>query len=239
MYLESKGKIYIMIFIQNKYTRIYYSIISNAKSRTLPIDVYSEHHHIIPKSIGGNNSKLNLVALTAKEHYICHRLLVKMLAGAEQKKMLYALYCITHVRNKGQVTRYIPSAKQYAKIKEAWQKSIKGRPAHNKGKPMSDEQKEKLRRANLGKTYTRTAETKQKMSKAQLGISKGKGRISNRKGIEMSAEQKEKIKQTMMGKNTGPRPLSTIQKMQGPKRKICRLSDRKEMSVNSFTKCPV
>ena len=239
MYLESKGKIYIMIFIQNKYTRIYYSIISNAKSRTLPEDTYTEKHHIIPKSLGGSNAKDNLVVLTAREHYICHRLLVKMLAGAEQKKMLYALYCITHVRNKGQVTRYIPSAKQYAKIKEAWQKSIKGRPAHNKGKPMSDEQKEKLRRANLGKTYTRTAETKQKMSKAQLGISKGKGRISNRKGIEMSAEQKEKIKQTMMGKNTGPRPLSTIQKMQGPKRKICRLSDRKEMSVNSFTKCPV
>ena len=230
-----------MIFIQNKYTRIYYSIISNAKSRTLPEDTYTEKHHIIPKSLGGNNSQLNLVPLTAKEHYMCHRLLAKMLSGAEQKKMLYALYCITHVRNKGQVTRHIPSANEYAKIKEDWQKSIQGRPTHNKGKPMSNEQKEKLRQANLGKTYTRTDDYRANMSIAKKGkpIPKLQGKPSNRKGIIMSIEQKEKIKQTMMGKNTGPRSLSTRQKMQGPKRKICRLSDRKEMSVNSFTKCPV
>jgi hypothetical protein len=229
-----------MIFIQNKYTRIYYSIISNAQSRILPDDVYTEQHHIIPKSLGGSNEKSNLVALSAKEHYLCHLLLSKMTVGVHKKKMLYALYCITHVRNKGQVTRHIPSAKQYATIKEEWQESIQGRPAHNKGKPMSAEQKEKLRKANLGKpSYDRTDAINEKISKAQIGISKGKGRISNRKGITMSTEQKEKIRQTMLGKNTGPRLLAVTQKMQGPKRRICRVSDRKEMSVNSFTKYPV
>ena len=36
---------------------------------------YYERHHIIPKWLGGNDSKDNLVLLTAKEHYIAHYLL--------------------------------------------------------------------------------------------------------------------------------------------------------------------
>ena len=39
---------------------------------------YCERHHIIPKSIGGSNSSYNLVNLTAKEHFIAHRLLEKL-----------------------------------------------------------------------------------------------------------------------------------------------------------------
>lgn len=43
--------------------------------------------------------------------------------------------------------------------------SLKGRPAHNKGKPMSEEQKAKLRAARLGKLASE--ETKHKMSESQ------------------------------------------------------------------------
>ena len=46
-----------MIFIQNKYTRIYYSIIFNAQTRLLNKNTYTEKHHIIPKSLGGNDTK--------------------------------------------------------------------------------------------------------------------------------------------------------------------------------------
>ena len=53
-----------MIFIENKYTRYYYSIIDRAKNRS--ITGYTENHHIIPKSLGGTNQKHNLVKLTAK-----------------------------------------------------------------------------------------------------------------------------------------------------------------------------
>lgn len=81
-----------MVFIQNKYTRIYYSIISNAQARTLPKETYIEKHHIIPKSLGGNNSAGNLVKLTAREHFICHWLLTKMTIGVSYQKMLYALH---------------------------------------------------------------------------------------------------------------------------------------------------
>ncbi|CAB4153686.1 HNHc domain containing protein [uncultured Caudovirales phage] len=36
---------------------------------------YYESHHIIPRWKGGNNSKSNLVLLTAREHYLAHYLL--------------------------------------------------------------------------------------------------------------------------------------------------------------------
>lgn len=186
-----------MIFIDNKYTRVYYQIVNRAINR-IAVNGYTESHHIIPKSCGGSNRKDNLVSLTAREHYICHRLLVKMVEGTAKSKMVYALYCMVTVVNTHQ-QRYLPSSRLVESIKAAWRDSIKGRVAHNKGKPMSDEQKEKLRQANLGKTYTRSPEYLAKQSLAQTGISRNtKGRPSGRKGIPMSAEQKEKIRQTLL-----------------------------------------
>lgn len=57
----------------NKYFKWYWSICNRAKDRVLSPDIYIEKHHIYPKSIYGQN--LDLVKLTAKEHYIVHLLL--------------------------------------------------------------------------------------------------------------------------------------------------------------------
>lgn len=73
------------MFKQNKYFKWYTSIIERANTREL--QGYSERHHIIPKSLGGLDSHDNLVTLTAKEHFICHLLLVKMTEGLSQHKM--------------------------------------------------------------------------------------------------------------------------------------------------------
>ena len=80
-----------MIFIPNRYTRIYYSIVERAQQRSLPESVYTETHHIIPKSLGGSNNFDNLVKLTFKEHRVCHKLLVKMTEGVSKSKMAYAI----------------------------------------------------------------------------------------------------------------------------------------------------
>jgi hypothetical protein len=79
------------------YKNIYYKIIEKAKTenengkRSLG---YFEKHHIQPKSLGGTNDKENLVKLTAREHFICHWLLVKMYdkGTIERNKMLCALW---------------------------------------------------------------------------------------------------------------------------------------------------
>lgn len=81
--------------MQNKYLRWYNSIISQAKSENRKKgtgEVY-ERHHITPKSLGGLNSKENLVLLTAKEHFVCHHLLTKFTKGKRKSKMMFAYNC--------------------------------------------------------------------------------------------------------------------------------------------------
>lgn len=87
------------MYLDNKYTRTYFSLITKAKSRNFKSRKeakttlgYVERHHIIPKSIGGTDSKSNLVYLTAREHFICHWLLIKMTDEEDKNKMIYALF---------------------------------------------------------------------------------------------------------------------------------------------------
>lgn len=103
-----------MIFINNKYTRVYYSIIDRAKTRV--ISSYTEKHHIIPRSIGGSNTKENLVALTAREHFVCHLLLTKMTHGQDKKKMGSAVFYLT---GKGKANRNnrIKASRLYENLK--------------------------------------------------------------------------------------------------------------------------
>jgi hypothetical protein len=95
------------MYLDNKYTRAYYALVEKARSRNfknkkeaLSILGYVESHHIIPKSIGGNNLKTNLVYLTAREHFICHLLLTKMTEGKNKSKMIHAAASIGLWKNK-------------------------------------------------------------------------------------------------------------------------------------------
>jgi len=72
----------------NKYNTWYNNITENAKTRT--VEGYVERHHIIPRSLGGLDSKENLADLTAREHFICHWLLTKMHTGEAKAKMIHA-----------------------------------------------------------------------------------------------------------------------------------------------------
>jgi len=76
--------------LNNKYSKIYFSIIERAKSRTEP-SVY-ELHHILPRSLGGSEEIENKVKLTPKEHFLCHLLLIKMTSGKDKIKMANAIW---------------------------------------------------------------------------------------------------------------------------------------------------
>ncbi len=96
------------MFVENKYYSWYLALIDKAKNRS--ISGYVERHHIVPKSFGGINHKNNLVALTFREHFIVHWLLVKCTEGEEKRKMQYALIRLGR-RKSGQTIR---SSWQYA-----------------------------------------------------------------------------------------------------------------------------
>lgn len=69
------------IFLSNKYTRCYFAIIAQARLDNEQYSGYTEKHHVIPKSMGGGNNKENLVRLTARQHFVCHLLLTRMVEG--------------------------------------------------------------------------------------------------------------------------------------------------------------
>lgn len=87
------------MYLINKYTLWYNNIISKAINRNLrtrqeakKVLGYCERHHITPRSLGGDNTKANLVYLTYQEHFICHWLLFKMTVGKNKSKMANAWY---------------------------------------------------------------------------------------------------------------------------------------------------
>lgn len=60
------------------YKKIYDSIISERKLNPLSEELYTENHHILPRCMGGDDSKENLVRLTPEEHFFVHKLLCKI-----------------------------------------------------------------------------------------------------------------------------------------------------------------
>ncbi len=136
-----------MIFIKNKYFSIYFSIIKNAKNRNLKtrkeakkVLDYVERHHIIPTSLSGTNSHDNLVFLTAREHFICHKLLIRFTHGIYRNKMIYALSKMMCVSNSHK--RCIYTSKDYEYVRKMIT-GISGESHHNYNKKRSDEWKRK------------------------------------------------------------------------------------------------
>lgn len=73
------------------YQRIYADIIERAKTR-VPCG-YVERHHIIPRCMGGPDTKGNMVALTPEEHFVAHVLLVKIYP--QEKNLILAVQKMT------------------------------------------------------------------------------------------------------------------------------------------------
>jgi hypothetical protein len=216
------------MFKDNKYTALYTLLTTRAKGRVLT--EYTERHHIIPQSLGGSNDKNNLVDLTAREHFICHWLLIKMTEGEHRSKMLYALSGMK-AENRFQ-QRYSSSitARVYERYRVEHAKNhsetMKGRTPPNKGRTMSDQQKQLLReraKANHAsgkmyseesqrkrleklKDYKHSEETKLKQSLASKGKLKGpmteehKAAISaGGKGIKKHSGHGDKVRQANLG----------------------------------------
>lgn len=113
-----------------KYHLWYDRIISQSlmKSRS----VYTETHHIVPRSFfkqsnstgwldGNPDDSHNLVELTPREHYVCHKLLVRMTTGVAQRKMISALWRMANSRKEH---NFITS-REYQSIRELAVNNIK------------------------------------------------------------------------------------------------------------------
>jgi hypothetical protein len=181
------------MYLQNKYTKWYLSIISNAKSRTY-LEGYSELHHIIPKSLGGSNDPTNLVRLSAREHFICHMLLPKMVEGDSKRKMIYAWWAMANQKRPDQ-DRYKINSRLYNIVKSYASKN------HSKFKHTEDHKK-KISKLHTGKIVS--DETRKKMSdNAKKRSSDHYTKIQETRknnGYVASAETGKKISLALTGK---------------------------------------
>ena len=151
-----------------QYQQIYTHIIERAKSRQL--DGYGEKHHIIPRCLGGTDDKDNLVKLTYREHFLCHKLLCKMYPG--NLKLVYAISFMVYSSKKNQrlvnskdfdyVKRMLaPHMGSWNKGRSPWNKGLKGddfkmkNPNHSKPPSMTG-----YKWINDGASQTKLAPTK-------------------------------------------------------------------------------
>jgi hypothetical protein len=194
------------------YEKIYNQLIYRAQfeNRQKGCGVYFESHHIVPKCLGGNNDKTNLVLLTAREHYVAHKLLCEV--HPDETKLHYALWRMMNVQNLKHDRTYNISSKEYSRCKQIQSKLVQQLGKQNTGKinVISEETRNKMKIAKLGKP--RSNETKEKISNTLTGFkqkpesielrrSKLKGSPGYWKGKQRSAETKEKIRQTILNKN--------------------------------------
>ena len=161
------------------YEKIYNKIIEKRKVEKLSKkEIYCEGHHIIPVSFDKSLEKdeNNIVNLTAREHYVCHKLLQKIALekyGKNSHEYIAMTYCIFRMSNNklyGIKSRdcefykkkYVDYLKESKRGKNNPNYGKRGILSHSYGKPRSEETKRKLSKAHKGKKLSE--ETKKKMS---------------------------------------------------------------------------
>ena len=121
--------------------KIYKAIIEMAASRSVDACGYYERHHIKPRSMGGSDDASNIAILTAREHYICHWLLYKIHRNRQMASAWFFMRCSSNGM------RYVSRTFEYARKYHA---------LHMTGMKLSDQHREKIRLAGLGRIGTET-----------------------------------------------------------------------------------
>lgn len=159
------------------YQNIYNQLIESAKKRKKP-DSYCEIHHIIPKSLGGSNDKNNLVSLTAREHFIAHRLLCKIYP--KDWKLSFALLCMSSEKSKSAVGHKI-SSREYEYARNLFSKHMK------------------ISHPNKGKTAS--LQTRKKMSDSSRRLSGSDHPMFGKKHSDQSKEKMSRNSKRLSGKD--------------------------------------
>jgi hypothetical protein len=235
----------------NKYTKWYQTITQNGKQERLP---GYERHHIVPRSLGGTDDKENITFITAREHFVCHWLLIKIYpVGEAHWKMLNALRMM-RAENPNQ-KRYNTkiTSRVYAKLKEEYallqSEKHKGSGNGMYGKNHTQEAKRRISEANTGRIQP--PEEKAKQVAAITGRKRdpftsewkenlSKNHRSKQPGFDgtLSEETKQKMRERAIGRKQDP---ETIKKkadaIRGSKREkqLCPHCEQM-IAVNTYTR---
>jgi hypothetical protein len=216
------------------YKRIYDSLMERAVGREL--EGYYETHHIIPRCLGGTDDATNLVKLTYREHFLAHWILHRLYPN--DKLLAYAFSAMKFDKY-GHRSKWNPSSRQLEELKLAIisartgtphsdetkekislalkKKTLCGwKPFNGKGQIPSDDTKEKMREAKLGRKLSE--EEKRAISEGKRGWyknnpnpNKGKSTIIKAKW-DRSREGLEKRKELVKELYYNNTPITEIQK---------------------------
>jgi hypothetical protein len=186
------------------YKEVYDRICSKAKSenRVKGKGVYYEAHHIIPKSHGGDGLVSqykwhpNVVLLTAKEHFLAHRLLCRVFPKSLSLRKAWWAMCNQKAPNQERI--YKPSARAFEEARIGFVESHTGEnhPLYGKGylqageknpafgKPQSSELRERKRISS-----TKTWENPELRAAQSL---RSKGRKHSQETLEKMKQPKSK-----------------------------------------------
>lgn len=170
----------------------YINFIYSRKFREIPEGTYVEKHHIIPRSLGGNDEESNLIILTGREHFIAHMILWKVFGG----KMATAFWFMSfnnrkHCFNNLTSRQYEELKKEAFTYRRCWNKGIKLEEYYDK--ETYDTVYKKYVEARTGIYHSE--ETKKEMSKNRQGE---KNPFYGRKHTEDTKKRQSEVKK---GKN--------------------------------------
>ena len=104
----------------------YDQLMITRKSRIPEKGQYYERHHIIPKSLGGDNSSENLVTLTAREHFLAHWLLWRIHRNRDMAFSFFAMCAWTkNGRINASSIAYEEARENSAELRSEYMKSNK------------------------------------------------------------------------------------------------------------------
>ena len=184
------------------YQKVYNSICKRGKVRS--IEGYTEKHHIVMKSLGGDDSPENITILTAREHFLVHWLLARIHPNNYKVQAAFKMMCDVKYGK-----RYTPSSRVVA---EARENASRLDSIRKTGKKLPQEHVENIRASKIGlkqpKSYYSSMESYwSKIRGGSNEIAKGTTWINN--GIESKMSKGEDLQNYInLGWKVGRLPVS-------------------------------
>jgi hypothetical protein len=209
------------------YRRIYNNLIKHRQNN--PVDSgYTEKHHIIMRSLGGSNEKDNIVALTAREHFIAHLLLARFNPCLQTILALHMMQCKSKFNStrkiiKGRLYEWLRTehSKYLSELAKLQQNDPIYKLNHSLGSSIGQKKSYENGRTNGFKDKKHSIETKEKISNTFKTNGHNLGAKNGNYGKKCSEEMKDRIRLTLSKK-----PL-----LQCP---FCLLESRNKGMLNRF-----
>ena len=207
--------------IDSKYSRWYFNLIQSASKQTRSKkNGYFENHHIHPECLGGKRTKDNMVLLTAREHIIAHRLLIRMFIPHTKSwtSMVFAFKRMIDTGSKHSVerqlvinSRHIAERKRLHGLAMKIRMTGKSMPdhvkaiisAHNLGRKLTDEHKKSIS-STLKKTLSSPEQREKISAERKSRVYKDEQRIKASNGMKTVWAERNYKKPILMkpGQNT-------------------------------------